>query len=175
MTEFCKTTLFWIIPIPCQYYKFSLISTNSDYINFFFRLPIILKYIYVGCGFEHSFYWTKGLKPNWPNTMNFQRMGLRTRCQFEPPSLNTVRCGLTNKEMGSSKKCCPRAFRPRSLVFFFFYFQYQVTVVYKTMQTAAVFSFFSLPALFPRSPILGGSLILYTSFQSILTLYLLIV
>ena len=25
----------------------------------------------VGSGFEHSFYWTKSLKPNWPNTMNF--------------------------------------------------------------------------------------------------------
>ena len=43
------------------------------------------------------------------------------------------------------------------------------------MQTAAIFSFFSLRALFPRSPILGGSLTLYTSFQSILTLHLLIV
>ena len=43
------------------------------------------------------------------------------------------------------------------------------------MQTATVFSFFSLPALFPQSPILGGSLILYTFFQSILTLHLLIV
>ena len=43
------------------------------------------------------------------------------------------------------------------------------------MQIAAIFSFFSLLALFPRSPILGGSLTLYTSFQSILTLHLLIV
>ena len=77
--------------------------------------------------------------------------------------------------MGSDMKCCPRVFHPRSLVFFFFYFQYQVTAIFKTMQTAAVFSFFSLPALFPWSPILGGSLSLYTSFQSILTLHLLIV
>ena len=45
----------------------------------------------------------------------------------------------------------------------------------KTMQTAAVFSFFSLPLPFSRSPILWGSLPLYISFQSILTLHLLIV
>ena len=43
------------------------------------------------------------------------------------------------------------------------------------MQTATVFSFFSPPALFPPSLILGGSLTLYTFFQSILTLHLLIV
>ena len=43
------------------------------------------------------------------------------------------------------------------------------------MQTAAVFSFFSLPALFSQSPDLGGSLSLYTYFQPILTLHLLIV
>ena len=42
------------------------------------------------------------------------------------------------------------------------------------MQTATVLSFFSSPALFSRSPIFGGSLTLYTSFQSILTLQLLI-
>ena len=43
------------------------------------------------------------------------------------------------------------------------------------MQTVAVFSFFSLPVPFSRSPILGGSLPLYISFWSILTLHLLIV
>ena len=43
------------------------------------------------------------------------------------------------------------------------------------MQIATVFSFFSLPALFPRFLILGESFTLYTSFQSILTLHLLIV
>ena len=45
---------------------------------------------------------------------------------------------------------------------------------YKTMRTTAVFSFFSLLVPFSRPPILGGSLPLYTSFQSILTLHLLI-
>ena len=129
----------------------------------------------VGCGFERSFYWRKGLRPNQPNTMNFQRVSLRTRCQSEPQSLDIVRCVRTNKKMGSSMKCCPRVFRPRSLVFCFFHFQYQVTVVFKTRQTVAVFSFFSLPAPFLRFPILGGSLPLYISFQSILTLHLLIV
>ena len=44
--------------------------------------------------------------------------------------------------------------------------------VFKTMQTTA---FFSLLLPFSRSLILGGSFPLYTSFQSILTLYLLIV
>ena len=43
------------------------------------------------------------------------------------------------------------------------------------MQTVVVFSFFSLPIPFSRSPILGGFLSLYTFFQSILTLHLLIV
>ena len=43
------------------------------------------------------------------------------------------------------------------------------------MQTTTVFSFFSPPALFPRSFIPGGFLTLYISFQSILTLHLLIV
>ena len=43
------------------------------------------------------------------------------------------------------------------------------------MQTVAAFSFFSLPGPFFRSPILRGSLPLYISFQSILTLHLLIV
>ena len=43
------------------------------------------------------------------------------------------------------------------------------------MQTATASSFFSLPVIFPRSPILGGSLTLYTSLQSILALHLLIV
>ena len=42
------------------------------------------------------------------------------------------------------------------------------------MQATTVSSFFFLPLFFPRSPILGGSLTLYTSFQSILTLHLLI-
>ena len=46
---------------------------------------------------------------------------------------------------------------------------------FKTMQIAAAFSSFSLPIPFSRSLILGGSFPLYTSFQSILTLYLLIV
>ena len=84
-----------------------------------------------GVGFECSSYWTKGLKPNWLNTMNFQRMGLRTRCQTKPQSLYMVGCGWTNEEMGSSLKCCPRVFRPRSLILFFFYFQYQVPVVFQ--------------------------------------------
>ena len=43
------------------------------------------------------------------------------------------------------------------------------------MQTTTVFSFFSPPALFPQYLIFGGSLTLYTSFQSIFTLHLLIV
>ena len=42
------------------------------------------------------------------------------------------------------------------------------------MQIATVFSFFFPPAPFFSSLILGGSLTLYTSFQSILALYLLI-
>ena len=46
---------------------------------------------------------------------------------------------------------------------------------FKTMQIAAVFSFFSLLLPFSRSLILGGSFPLYTSFQLILTLHLLIV
>ena len=43
------------------------------------------------------------------------------------------------------------------------------------MQTTTVFSFFSLPVPFLRSPILGGSFPLYISFRSILTFHLLIV
>ena len=42
------------------------------------------------------------------------------------------------------------------------------------MQTATASFLFFLSALFPRSPILGGSLLLYTPFQLILTLHLLI-
>ena len=45
---------------------------------------------------------------------------------------------------------------------------------FKTMQTAAVFSFFSLLIPFSQSRILGRSFPLYTSFQLILTLHLLI-
>ena len=47
--------------------------------------------------------------------------------------------------------------------------------LFKTMQTVVFFSFFSLPVPFSWSPILGGSFPLYTSFQSVLTLHLLIV
>ena len=44
-------------------------------------------------------------------------------------------------------------------------------MVFKTMQIDTAFSFFSPPTLFFAIPILEGSLTLYTSFQSILTLH----
>ena len=128
-----------------------------------------------GVGFECSSNWTKGFKPNQPNIMNFQRVGLRTRCQSKPRSLYIVGCGRTNEEMGSSLKCCPRVFRLRSLMFSSCTFNTRFSWFFKTMQIAAVFSFFSLPSLFPPSLILGEFFTLYTSFQSILTFHLLIV
>ena len=99
----------------------------------------------------------------------------RTKCWFEPQSLHMVGCGRVNEEMGPSLKCCPLVFRLRSLVFFFFYLQYQVPVVFQDHADCCFFSFFSLSVPFSRSLILGGSFPLYTSFQSILTLHLLIV
>ena len=127
-----------------------------------------------GVGFECSSYWTRGLKPNWPNTMIFQRVGLRTRCWFKPQSQYMVGCGRTNEEMGSSLECGPRVSRPRSLMFFFFYFQYQVPVAFEDHANCCHFLLFLSSSPFLAIPHSQGVFPLYNSFQSILTLHLLI-
>ena len=105
-----------------------------------------------GVGFERSSYWMKGLKPNWSNTMSFQRVALRTRCWSKPQSQYMVGCGRTNEEMGSSLECGPRVSRPRSLMFFFFYFQYQVAVVFQNHANCCRFLIFLSSSSFLAIP-----------------------